>query len=296
MPSPRSKRPLAGRRVLATGATGGLGPVLVEALADAGASLALSALPGPELDGVAARVAPRVEAGGGRVAAVPTDLLDPEAPASVVERTVSALGGVDVLVHNAGLERVGRFEAQAPESLDDVVRVNLLAAMHLSRRVLPGMLSQGWGRLVFVASLSGKTGPAYTGAYAASKAGLVVLARTLRAEYRGRGVSATAVVPGFVRDVGMYARGRKEARFRGSWILGTVRPEAVARAVIRATDSRTPEILVQPGPTRLALALGELLPGALGQRLSAWAGVDRLFREWSEARLGPDARRSSDPA
>lgn len=273
---------LRDRRALLTGATGGLGPGIAEALAGAGASLVLSALPEPALGVTAERLA----AAGARVVAVPADLRDPGASADLAERARAAFGGIDLLVHNAGLERVGRFESQSLPEMEAVVRVNLLSAMHLARVVVPDMLAGGWGRLVFVSSLSGKVGPAHVGPYAASKAGLVALGRSIRAEYRGRGISASTVVPGFVRDVGMYARGQRQTGFRSSWILRTIPPESVVRAVMRALERDLPEVLVQPGPTRLSLALGELMPRLLGQRLSLLAGADRLFRQWSDARAG----------
>jgi short-subunit dehydrogenase len=279
------QRWLAGRPTLVTGATGGLGPLVAEALAEAGAKLALSGLPGSGLDEVAERLA---DAPGGRPTVLPVDLRTPGVAARLADDAVSALGGVDVLVYGAGLERVGRFEAQTPDALEDVLRVNLLSAAHLARAVVPGMLAQGYGRMVFVASLSGKVGPPYTGAYAASKAGLIGLARSLRSEYRGRGVSASAVVPGFVRGVGMYARAREAAGFRRAWALGTVRADAVAGGVLRALRHDPPEVLVQPGPTRWMLTLGELLPGLVGQRLAEWSGASRLFREWADARVDPE--------
>lgn len=270
------------RRVLLTGATGGLGPVVAARLAETGASLALSALPEPELEELATRLA--VDDDGSIAVAIPEDLRDPMAPARLVSAATEALGGIDVLVHNAGVESIGRFEIQSAESLEEVMRVNLLAAMEVSRRVVPGMLERGRGRLLFMASMSGKTSPAFTGAYSVSKAGLLALARTLREEYRGTGVSATAVVPGFVGGAGMYERGRQAVGFRESRLLGTTTADRVARAVVRALDRDPPEVLVQRGPARLVTALAELLPGLVGERLNRWAGANRLFREWADAR------------
>lgn len=270
------------RRVLLTGATGGLGPVVAARLAETGASLALSALPEPELEELATRLA--VDDDGSIAVAIPDDLRDPMAPARLVSAATEALGGIDVLVHNAGVESIGRFEIQSAESLEEVMRVNLLAAMELSRRVVPGMLERGRGRLLFMASMSGKTSPAFTGAYSVSKAGLLALARTLREEYRGTGVSATPVVPGFVGGAGMYERGRQAVGFRESRLLGTTTADRVARAVVRALERDPPEVLVQRGPARLVTALAELLPGLVGERLNRWAGANRLFREWADAR------------
>jgi NAD(P)-dependent dehydrogenase (short-subunit alcohol dehydrogenase family) len=281
---PGRTRDLAGRRVLLTGATGGLGPEMAAALHDAGTTLVLSALPGPELEALARRLDSR---------ALPVDLRDPAAPARLAELATATLGGVDVLVHNAGVERVGRFTDQTAWALEEVVRVNLLAAMDLSRRLLPAMEARRWGRLVFISSLAGKTGPACTGAYAASKAGLVALARTLRCEYEGTGVTASVVVPGFVRGAGMYGRGEAKSGVGASWLMGTVTSEAVARAVLRAVRGDDPELMVQRGPTRLALAAAELFPGLVGKRLNRWVGSDRFFRRWAEARGAVDDERPS---
>ena len=279
--NPRRSAPrgIAGRRAVLTGATGGLGPVLAAALAAADVELVLSALPDAELDALALRLG---------VPAVAGDLRDPGFPARLVRAAEEALGGVDILVHNAGLEHVHRFADQSPSALEDVVRVNLLAAMELARLLLPAMEAPGWGRVVFMSSLAGKTGPACTGAYAASKAGLVALARSLRSEYRGSGVTASVVVPGFVRGAGMYGRGAEQAGVGASRLMGTVSAEAVARATLRALRREDPEPVVQRGPTRLALAAAELFPTLVGQRLNRWVGVDRFFRSWARSR--DDAR------
>lgn len=282
MPRFRSERrstPRPRPRVLLTGATGGLGPRIAGALAQRGADLALSALPDPVLDQLATRLGPAA-------VAFPADLRDPEAPARIVAAARRVHGGIDVLVHNAGVERIGAYAGQPLSALDEVVRVNLLSAMHLSRLLLPGMVERGYGRLVYVSSMAGKTGPACAGAYAASKAGLIALARSLRAEHRGTGVTASVVVPGFVRDEGMYERGRREAGFHGSFLLGTTTADAVARAVVRAVDGDEPELVVQRGPARLVVALVELFPRRIGQRVNRWVGADRIFTAWAAARAG----------
>lgn len=285
-PTPSTEPDTRPGRVLLTGATGGLGPPIARSLARAGYRLGLSALPGPELD----RLAAELEA-----PALPLDLRDPDGPARLVDATKRALDGApDALVHNAGMEAVGRFELQPPDVLEAVLRVNLMAAMGLSRRLLPDMLAHGRGRLVFMASMAGRTAPPFTSSYAASKAGLVALARSLRQEYRGRGVSATVVIPGFVRGAGMFERGRLQAGFRPSPVLATVGTEAVARAVLRALESDEPEILVQRGPVRVVLALADLFPGLLGERMNRWVGANRIFREWAEYRAA--AGSGSDPA
>jgi short-subunit dehydrogenase len=164
-------RDLAGANALVTGASGGIGPYLARALARAGANIAVS---GRRIDALEALVA-ELAGVGVRAESVPADLADP----------ADAEPPIDVLVNNAGVEFAAAFASQPLEELRATIEINLCAPLLLTRRVLPGMLERGRGHVVFVASLAGKAPTPYEAVYAASKAGLIGLTRSLREDLPG---------------------------------------------------------------------------------------------------------------
>ncbi|MGH7481957.1 MAG: SDR family NAD(P)-dependent oxidoreductase, partial [Longimicrobiales bacterium] len=203
----------------------------------------------------------------------------------VEQALATAGGGIDVLVHNAGVEHIGAFETRDGAALADTLAINLLAPLDLVRRLLPDMLARGRGHIVMVASLAGAGGPAYAADYAATKAGQIAFTRSLRSEYRARGVSASVVLPGYVSDAGMFARRRQAGAVDAPRVLGTVRRADVAAAVVRAIAEDRREVYVARRGTRLAVAIGELVP-TLGDRMSRWSGADEVMRDWG-GRPGP---------
>ena len=126
--------------------------------------------------------------------------------------------------------------------------------MLLSRAVLPSMLERKTGHIVNIASLAGKSATPFDTPYSAAKGGMILFSHSLRAELRGTGVSCSVIVPGFIADTGMFAGATVPA------IVGTSRPEAVARAVVRALKKDVLEIIVAPGPLRLLEAFNQLYP------------------------------------
>lgn len=271
---------LNGKVALLTGASGGLGPYIARALEGRGMRLVLTGRKLAALEGVASELR-----GSTRPLVVPADVTRAEDRERLVAATEAEMGGVDVLVNNAGVERMQRFHQLTPAEIEQVIAVNLTAPMMLAHRVIPGMLERGWGRIVNLASLAGKAPPPHAEPYAVTKAGMIAFTRSLRASYHGTGVSASTIAPGFVRDAGMYQRATQATGMRVSNLLGTSTPEAVAQAVVRALEGDLPEVIVNPGPIRLMSAMGELFPD-LGARLSRRIGVDRLFAGWAEREDG----------
>jgi short-subunit dehydrogenase len=214
---------------------------------------------------------------------VACDVADAAGREALVREADAAFGGVHVLVNNAGIESTFSYHRLATEEIERVIAVNLIAPMLLTRLVLPGMLARREGHIVNIASLAGKQGPAFNEPYAASKAGLIGFTQSLRAEYRGTGVSASVVCPGFVREAGMFADARVRVRREPSRILGTTTPRAVADAVVRCIERDLPEALVNPGPTRLLMAILALAP-SFGEWFARRAGVTDIFRAWAEDR------------
>jgi short-subunit dehydrogenase len=262
---------LRDRVALVTGGSGGIGRHIARALADEGMNVVVS---GRRQDALAQVVA-ELEAKGVRAAAVPADLADLDQIDPLVEGSEAALGPIDVLVNNAGMELSAAFTQYTREELTSMVDLNLTAPMLLTHRVLPGMLERGRGHVVFISSAAGKIGPAYVEPYAATKRGLEGLTKSLRAEYHGTPVGFSAVYPGFVAGDGMYQR-MKDQGHKSNLLMGETTIDRVARAVVRAIKRDLPQAIHSGGPLRPLLAMGEISPKAL-ERVMRISGAKQLF-------------------
>jgi short-subunit dehydrogenase len=262
---------LRGRIALLTGAAGGLGGYIARALAAEGVNLALSDLPEASLD-------PLLEELRGKVTAesVPADLTVREEAEGLVDRAEAALGPLDILVNNAGLEFGGEFLKLAPEQIEALVQVNLLATMLTTHAALPGMRERGHGHVVNIASMAGKALAPNLAIYSASKHGVVAFTHSLRAEYGSEPVGFSAICPTFISRVGMY--GRLESRLEAPPLgLRALPPERVGEAVVRAVREDRAEILVANPLVRSLVALSALTP-----RLFARISGNRRTREYAE--------------
>lgn len=272
---------LRGAFTLVTGAAGGLGPVIARALAAEGCSLVLAALPGDDLtDTIAA-----CRGAGAEVVELRADLAEPGAPAALARDAEAALGGLDLLVNNAGIEKMLAYDLLEPEFVARMVAVNLTAPLLLTRAALPGMLARGKGHIVNLCSMAAVGPPPYGATYSATKAGLLAFTRALRSECRSRNVSASAICPGFVADGGMYARMVAQGGARSPMLVGETTTSEVARAVVRAVRDDLPIIMVAPGPLRVMRALDALAP-SLGDWLMPALGVTSVMKEWSAHNAG----------
>jgi short-subunit dehydrogenase len=148
------------------------------------------------------------------------------------------------------------------------------------------MLERKRGHIVNISSLAGKAAPAFQEPYAATKAGLIAFTASLRATYRGSGVSASVIVPGFV-EAGIYTRLKAKSGCPAPALIGTSPPEAIPRAVIRAIEKDLPEVVVNPIPVRPLFALAALLP-SLGEWLFSQIDANEFFRKVVEAQTRTD--------
>jgi short-subunit dehydrogenase len=165
-------------------------------------------------------------------------------------------GPVDVFVANAGLPGTGRLEEFDPEWITRVLHVNLESPIHATRALLPAMLERSAGHFVYVSSLAGKAPSPRSSLYNASKFGLRGFALAFRQDLHGSGVGASLVLPGFIRDAGMFA----DAEMDPPPGMGTGTPEQVGDAVLRAIEGDRAEIAVAPPQQRAATALAHSFP------------------------------------
>jgi short-subunit dehydrogenase len=271
-------RDLRGRVALVTGASGGLGTHIARRLAREGMNVAVSG----RREKALTQLVEELSALGVKSAAIPADLSDLTTVEHLIEGVEAALGPVDLLVNNAGMESIGAFTSYKREELTMMVDVNLTAPLLLTHRLTPGMLARGRGHVVFIASVAGKVGPAFNEPYAATKAGLVGLTQSLRAEYLHAPVGFSVICPGFIADDGMYAR-MSHAGHSSNRLMGETTTEKITDAIVRAVRENRAEIIESGAPIRPMLALAQLAPG-LVERMAPRFGVTDLFRKVAVAR------------
>jgi short-subunit dehydrogenase len=269
---------LRGRTALVTGASGGIGRQIAHRLAKDGMNVIVSG----RREAVLADLVAELRGQGVSSEAVPADLGDLGQVDPLIERSEAAMGEIDVLVNNAGLETVGAFTAYSREELTSIVDVNLTAPLLLTHRVVPGMLERQRGHVVFISSLAGKAGPAYNEPYAATKAGLIGLTQSLRAEYRHAPIGFSVICPGFVAGDGMYQRLVDEG-VRSNRLIGETTTDKVADRVVEAIRRDRPEIIESGTPLRPILAIGQLSP-RLAERLAEWFGSTEIHRRAAASR------------
>ncbi len=182
---------LSGRNALVTGASGGIGGEIARVLHGAGAAVALSGTRVEPLEALAAEL-------GVRAHVQPCNLSEADAVEALPGQVVEALGSVDILINNAGITRDNLFMRMRDEEWDSVLNVNLTSAMRLCRGVLRGMMKARWGRIINIGSIVGATGNPGQGNYAASKAGMIGMSKSLAQEVASRGITVNAVAPGFI--------------------------------------------------------------------------------------------------
>jgi len=192
---------LAGRVALLTGASGGIGKGIARALADEGVDLFLTY--GRHADD-AEEVAAYARGVGRRAAVAAADLADPTAPARLVAQANIELGGIDILVANAGTADVKGWQNIDLESWNATLAINLTAPFLLAQQVLPAMVEKRFGRVLFVSSVAGLNGGVVGAHYAASKAGLHGLMHHLAPRVAADGVTVNALAPALIGDTGMF--------------------------------------------------------------------------------------------
>ena len=247
-----------GGNVLLTGASGGIGHAIARAIAPRSADLILTARRTDVLGPLAAVLGARV---------VACDL----ARQADVEQLIEQAGRVDVLIANAGLPASGLLLDLTQAEIDRMLDVNLRAPMALARALAPGMVERRRGHLAFISSLSGKTASPASSVYSGTKFGLRGFALGLREDLRRQGVGVSVVLPGFIREAGMFA----DSRATLPPGVGTRSPEEVARAVISAIDRDRAEVVVAPLSMRVGATIGGAAP-MVASAVSRLLGSERI--------------------
>jgi 3-oxoacyl-[acyl-carrier protein] reductase len=182
---------LSAKTALVTGATGGIGAAIARALHARGAEVALSGTRAGVLEALAAEL-------GSRARVFPADLADRASVDGLVPAVEAAFGRIDILVNNAGITRDGLFVRMKDEDWDTVLEVNLTAGFRLARAALKGMMKRRFGRIVGITSVVGVTGNPGQGNYAAAKAGMIGMSKSLAQEVAARNITVNCVAPGFI--------------------------------------------------------------------------------------------------
>lgn len=224
-----------------TGASRGIGVHLAEALANKGVHLALAARSETELTDTVGRV----QARGVRAIGVPTDVTRTGDLERLVQRTTSEIGPPDLLINNAGVQKVARFQEFDPDEIAWIIQTNVIALETLTRLVLPGMIERGMGHICNMASLSGRTAYPYNTVYASSKHAVVGFSWSLREELRPLGIEVSVVCPAFVSQDGMFARRHPDDAVPR--VAKPVTPADVVSKTIHAIEKNKAETVVATG-------------------------------------------------
>jgi short-subunit dehydrogenase len=270
---------LEGKRILVTGASSGIGRALAWELAHSGASLALAA----RTEYALIRVSQELASAYPHLAtpiAIRCDVRDRNSVGGLVETCIQCLGGIDVLVNNAGVSVYGETAKTSMEDLRGVMDVNFFGAVNCILEILPHMRTSGHGLIVNVASVAAIHGVPYLGAYGASKAALVAFGQSLRAELKGHGIAVMNVFPDYT-DTELFSHEKK--------IGGARRPQPpyasathVAKEIVRAIELNRRNLILSPQGKALFKLQG-LCPVLVEKKMQMIANELRENEECSHA-------------
>jgi short-subunit dehydrogenase len=257
---------LHGKRILLSGATGGIGRAIAEELAARGAGLVLSSRRKEELQALAGSL----PGGPEQHEVVVADQAEPGSAEALVEEA----GEIDGLVANAALPASGKLDDFSSTEVQRAIRVNFESPILMARALAPKLAEKGEGHLVFISSLSGKVGSPRSALYSSTKFGLRGFAFGLREDMRAHGVGVSIVSPGFVRGAGMWA----DAGVEPPPMIGMTTPAKVGRAVARAIERNRNEITVAPRRQRFVAEIGYRHP-EFAARMQRRGGAEQIASE-----------------
>jgi short-subunit dehydrogenase len=263
---------IAGKTVLLTGASRGIGAFIAHELAKKQATVIGVSRSQEGLNQVCAEV----NAMGGKGIGISFDISNVEKLPVLLQQIEQLTGSVDILINNAGIEIYRAFQDYSLADIQSVLSVNLLAAIELTRLVLPNMLHQGSGHIVNIASLAAKKGHPYDSIYSASKAGLLMWTDAVRQELTNTGVIISTICPGYISDHGLLA----DTDVPAPRLAGASKSVDVAKAVVRAIEKNQAEVIINQDLltetlTKLLFAIEQFSP-RFGDTVNRWVGVTKL--------------------
>ena len=261
---------LKGKTAIVTGASRGIGPYIAKTLAESGMSIIAVARSAEGLQSTQAEI----ENIGGTCVVEPFDLSNINSIETFINEVYQKHGPIHVLVNNAGVEQYQHFDMLSQEDITSILKTNLRAPLELSRSILPKFIEQKSGHIINISSLAGKKGMAYNSIYSASKAGLLMWADGMRQEYKDSPVDISVICPGFISEAGMFY----DVHVDPPLLLGSSHPQKVANAVLKALKKGSCELIVNSGPIRPLLALGQI-SWKLADKIVRWFGVPALSRK-----------------
>ncbi|MBT3479442.1 MAG: SDR family NAD(P)-dependent oxidoreductase [Candidatus Marinimicrobia bacterium] len=261
---------LNGKTAIVTGASRGIGTYIAKTLARHGANIIAVARSEAGLQ----ETKVDIENSGGSCQIIPFDLSNIDGLEGLVADIWSNHGPIQFLVNNAGIEHYQHYDRIQKSEILSILNINLHCPLELSRAIMPRMLDNSEGHIINISSLAGKKGVAYNSIYSASKAGLLMWADGMRQEYNDSPIDISVVCPGFISEAGMFNDGQIDP----PPLLGSSKPQKVADAVIKALKKGSCEIIVNSGPIRPLLALGQI-SWKLADKIVRWFGVPALSRK-----------------
>jgi short-subunit dehydrogenase len=267
---------LRGKTALITGASRGIGIHIAKALANQGMNLVLVARNAESLK----KTSTLLKSSSVKIFTVAADVGNINQLSNLVDEVDTLANGIDILINNAGIDVCVPYHEMKTDDIDQIIKVNLIAPMILSKLFLPKMIERGEGHIVNIASLSGLVGTPYEEAYTASKHGLVGFSRSLRITAMGESypVGISVICPGFISDTGMWFDVERDADLKAPSAIGTSTPEKVAKAVVSAITKNKLEVIVNPTPIRPLLLLQSLFP-SIAPWLTQKTGTIQLMKK-----------------
>ena len=250
------------KAALVTGGSSGLGRIIAEAFLQAGTKVAIVGLEQPQVE----QAAVEMRSSGGDVLGIHADITRQEDVDRLMAETVARFGRLDVLVNNAGRSMRGKVLDTMPEQFRDLMELNLIALVRVTRAAVPHLLAQR-GHVVNIGSLAAKSAARWVGAYPATKFAVAAYSQQLRLELGPQGLHVLLVCPGPIerKDARLYPLEGLEdvpeqARAPGAGVqVRAIPPQQLAAAILRACERRKPELIV-PGKARLLFAVSQLWP------------------------------------
>ncbi len=260
---------ITGKIVLLTGASGGIGRFIASSLAHEQATVICV---GRSLENLE-QLCKQIKSQNGNGIAIPFDISNLEKLPDLIQHIYQEIGKIDILINNAAVEKYKYFSDYSQVEIQSILTTNLLAAMELTRLILPNMLKHNSGHIVNIASGSGKKGIPYNSVYSASKAGLIIWNDAIRQELSNTNVDVSLICPGYT-NTGMYHKGGVKA----PQAARVAEPTDVAKAVIAAIKQNKPEIMLDGVSLRILFALVQLSP-ELGDVIYSSIGLKKLYQK-----------------